>query len=85
MGVRDVQVRAEIGIEGLYPGEGERIAHQCKIRLREALRHESQHGRRLGQDAAIGRQPPATRALGLTFRYSGERCCAEPKSMRTVE
>jgi len=26
-----------------------------------------------------------TRPLGLTFMYSGERCCAEPKSMRAVE
>jgi hypothetical protein len=26
-----------------------------------------------------------TRALGLTLRYSGERCSVDLKSMRTVE
>jgi len=48
----NVQAGAKVAVEGLDRGEGEGIVDQRKIEPARALRHEHQHGRRLGQDAA---------------------------------
>src|SRR5262249_46579523 len=45
--------RAQVGIEGLYLRERERIGEGRKMRARKALRDERQHRRRLRENAAI--------------------------------
>ena len=70
MGVVDVQARAQVAVEGLHLGEGERIVDRREPGRRMALRHEDQHGRRLGQDAAIGDQRRHA-SLGIDLEILG--------------
>ena len=56
MGMRDMHRCAEIVVERLQFGEGERIVERSEPRLGIALRNEGEDGWRFGQHAALGNQ-----------------------------
>ena len=70
MGMRHVQGRAEVGVEGLQFGEVEGIVDWRQASGREALGDEGQHGGRFRQHAAIGDQRRHA-ALGIDLEILG--------------
>ena len=83
MGVGHMDGRGEIEVEGLHPGEGERIDRRQLFRRRERG-DIGQDGRAFSQDSLIGRQGRDT-TLGIEGQKFRLPLVGAPITVRTKE